>query len=63
MTWQVEPADDGVHVIPNADLIAHHRNDECVCRPAIEPVIRDDGSAGWLITHHSLDGREAKESK
>ena len=26
-----------------------------------EAVFRDDGSNGWLVTHHSLDGREARE--
>jgi hypothetical protein len=24
-------------------------------------VFDEDGSNGWLITHHSLDGREARE--
>jgi hypothetical protein len=27
----------------------------------VEPVFADDGYCGWLITHHSLDGREAHE--
>ena len=27
----------------------------------VETVPRDDGSIGWLITHHSLDGRELNE--
>ena len=50
------------HVYPEADLIEHvTEGDDCLCGPAIEPVPRDDGSMGWLITHHSLDGREKNE--
>ncbi|GAA1082814.1 hypothetical protein GCM10009665_80430 [Kitasatospora nipponensis] len=33
----------------------------CVCGPRVQPVERDDGSVGWLIVHHSLDGRERRE--
>ena len=51
-----------VHVLPIGDLIEHEDvGDECACGPTTEPVMRDDGSNGWLITHHSLDGREAHE--
>lgn len=51
-----------VHVIPVNDLIEHETSgDGCACGPTAEPVFRDDGSNGWLITHHSLDGREASE--
>lgn len=51
-----------VHVYPNADLVEHDtETDDCVCGPTIEPVEREDGSIGWLATHHSLDGREARE--
>lgn len=35
--------------------------DECVCGVTTEPVPADDGSMGWLLVHHSLDGREASE--
>lgn len=51
---------DDVHVMPVADLIEHEWQD-CPCHPGVEPVPRDDGSMGWLITHHSLDGRELRE--
>ncbi len=34
---------------------------DCPCGPRVEPVLADDGSMGWLITHHSLDGRELAE--
>jgi hypothetical protein len=35
--------------------------DDCPCGPSVEPVPADDGSMGWLVTHHSLDGRELTE--
>jgi hypothetical protein len=52
-----------IHVIPIADLIEHDTSgeEECVCGPDHEPVMRDDGSNGWLVKHHSLDGRELHE--
>ena len=49
-----------VHVAPNSDLIVH-TDDGCPCGPTIEPVERGDGTIGWLIVHHSLDGREQHE--
>lgn len=49
-----------VHVTPQNDLICHTEED-CACGVTIEPVPRDDGSHGWQITHHSLDGREQSE--
>lgn len=53
---------DVVHVIPLDDLIVHDENDECPCGPTTEPVQRDDGSFGWTVLHHSLDGRERYET-
>lgn len=51
-----------VHTYPVNDLIEHElTGDDCPCGPTTEPVPRDDGSFGWLISHHSLDGREARE--
>lgn len=51
-----------VHVVPIDDLIAHDRtSEECPCGPTSEPVKREDGSVGWVVVHHSLDGREASE--
>lgn len=55
---------DHVHCYPVNDLIEHdveHQGD-CVCGPASEPVLREDGSCGWMYTHHSLDGRELREA-
>lgn len=50
-----------VHVYPVADLIEHDTDGgDCVCGPDVEHVEADDGD-GWLILHHSLDGRELHE--
>lgn len=46
-----------VHVTPVDDLIDHDGED-CICGPTTEPVPCDDGAFGWVIIHHSLDGRE-----
>lgn len=52
-----------VHVLPVRDLIEHEDVGQgCLCLPDIEAVFREDGSNGWLITHHSLDGREKTET-
>lgn len=66
--WGVAPGQHGaaqvstVHVVPINDLVEHETDcDDCVCGPTIEAVFREDGSNGWLILHHSLDGREADE--
>ena len=51
-----------VHVTPVDDLIEHvERDTECPCGPTVEPVFDADGACGWVITHHSLDGRESNE--
>jgi hypothetical protein len=34
------------HVVPVADLVNHETTDDCVC------------TVGWVVVHHSLDGRE-----
>ncbi len=58
MTW----LSHGSAVVPVDDLIAHDAfSDDCTCGPTSEPVKRDDGSMGWVLVHHSLDGREADE--
>ncbi len=49
---------EAIHVVPINDLIEHYTDDDCACGPATEPVPRDDGSTGWLVTHEALDGRE-----
>lgn len=58
--WLVAQTDDlHVHVIPIGDTWCHEAED-CACGPRLEPVEQDDGTVGWMLTHHSLDGREAK---
>ena len=53
--------DNTVHVLPVGDAVMHDPADDCACGPASEPIKRADGSVGWVVTHHSLDGREAGE--
>jgi hypothetical protein len=53
-----------VHVLPVGDLIKHEEEgDGCPCGVTSEPVKDPEtGAVGWLITHHSLDGRERHEA-
>jgi len=45
-------------------LVEHDTGgDGCVCGPGVVPVMRTDGSVGWLLIHHSLDGRELAENQ
>jgi hypothetical protein len=64
--WEVVTWDDGdhVHVVPLEDSIPHTETDDgdCICGTTTEPTKRDDGSIGWVIIHHSLDGRERYET-
>jgi len=47
------------YVFPVNDLVDHDTDGgDCVCGPTVEPVERDDGSMGFLVSHHSRDGRE-----
>lgn len=51
-----------VHTYPVNDLVEHDTGgDTCICGPTTEAVFRDDGSNGWHVIHHSLDGREHHE--
>jgi len=61
--WLAELVDSGsVHVTPMDDLIEHDTDsDDCICGPTSKPIPREDGSMGWVVTHHSLDGREHSE--
>lgn len=53
---------DAVHTYPVNDQIEHElKGTDCVCGPTVEPVVRGDGSMGWQVIHHSLDGRELSE--
>lgn len=62
MTARPEPRANVVHVTPVGDLIEHETlGDDCVCQPTPRLVACADGSDGWVMTHHSLDGRELNE--
>lgn len=59
--WLADRLPSGeVHVVPVGDLFEHTGRD-CLCGPDVEAVFRPDGSNGWLVSHQSLDGREARE--
>lgn len=52
-----------VHVFPLNDLVEHNTDSpDCICGPEVERVEGEDGD-GWLITYHSLDGREQEEAR
>ena len=51
--------DDSRHVYPLGDQILHYADEDCVCGPRAE-LVTNDGDH-WIYTHHSLDGREARE--
>ena len=56
--------DSPYHVWPISDGIEHDiesSDGDCICGPCASPVKCEDGSVGWIYTHHSLDGREASE--
>ena len=51
-----------IHVVPLGDGIQHDTDGaDCVCGPITSAVFREDGSTGWVVAHHSLDGREHAE--
>jgi hypothetical protein len=55
-----------LHVSPVNDAVGHSiatSEADCICGPETIPVQREDGSMGWLIVHHSLDGREHTEHR
>jgi hypothetical protein len=50
-----------LHVAPIGDLVDHDTSTadpDCVCGPEVRPTTQEDASVGWLLVHHSLDGRE-----
>lgn len=49
------------HVFPHDDFIEHESNDDCTCGPRSEEVELTYGGVGWVVVHHSLDGRESQE--
>jgi len=56
--------DDRIHVTPVRDLVDHDTSTaeaNWVCGPEARPATHEDGSVGWLLVHHALDGREPAE--
>lgn len=52
-----------VHVYPDSDLIDHDtEGGDCICGPRTDAIPDGDGGYGWVIVHHSLDGRELHTS-
>jgi hypothetical protein len=54
-----------IHVLPVNDLVEHDSDGgDCVCGPDyeyIDPATSESYSAGPIVVHHSLDGRELSE--
>jgi hypothetical protein len=65
--WDIEHQESmgHVHISPREDLMQHElTGDCCTCGPKVEyvPPCEDcETPGGYLITHRSLDGREALE--
>ncbi len=57
--WELtdKPVEGPLHVYPLRDLVAHELDDDCPCGPRAEPAERGDGSLGFVMVHHALDGR------
>lgn len=36
-------------------------DESCACSPRTEHVPSENGPDGWVVVHHSLDGREHQE--
>lgn len=50
-----------LHVTPQHDLVDRDTSNcepDCACGPEVRPATQEDGSMGWLLVHHPLDGRE-----
>lgn len=70
MAGELEPADCGDARCDfcrkrrkvRSDVIEHEISADCICGPTAVPVERPDGSVGWQYVHHSLDGRELRET-
>lgn len=64
MSWLAsQTADDTVHSVPLDDAIVHEFTDTCPCGPTTKPTPMPEGRVGWILSHHSLDGREAAEQE
>lgn len=50
--------EDELHVLPVDDLIEHEDSEDCPCGPQVTFL-----TGGKVVTHNSLDGREASEDR
>lgn len=57
-TERINPATQALPESWSDDAFFHEIDEDCPCGPTSQPVTRDDGSVGWVVVHHSLDGRE-----
>jgi len=55
--WGIYETLREVHVVPEDDLLAHELSETCACQPKIIPILREDGSTGWVVVHAAWDGR------
>ena len=65
--WLAQEAAYGACVVPLEDAVGHTNtgettDEDCVCGPTWSPVEQGDGAVAWVLTHHSLDGRELREA-
>lgn len=44
-----DDSDDDYHVLPTWD--AHEARRGCWCCPRVDPIVRDDGSVAYIVTH------------
>lgn len=59
--WEIVDAPDGVHCIPEDDLILHAQSESCFCAPVVETQAVHQTEYLWLrklIVHTAMDGRE-----
>lgn len=59
--WLVTDEADGVHVIPDDDLIVHRQSVHCFCAPVVELQAVAHWSHLWLrklVCHRAMDGRD-----
>ena len=60
--WYAVAMGETIHVVPLGDLIEHITDGtDCLCGPSIEYLGEGGDGDAWLISHHSLDGRELEE--
>lgn len=59
--WSVTDDVDGVHVVPEDDLIVHRKSVHCFCDPTVGRHAVHHQPHLWvrlLVTHRAMDGRE-----